>query len=288
MKIIYFSLFFCLHFIVPVIAQVSPVAVINNKRPLLNFKGENLNSHLFFRYSSISGYRDGVRQYLKGIPDSISKTHRFLMINFSKVDFLLGLYGHLGNFNAYSPNHIKLKVKDPAIYRWSPVYGNKEDWERKNLISYEALLPIEWKMIWPAKSKSGLIIDVCRLDVANQLKLKFGPITSKEKCLVLYRTSSIDKLKPKGAGLAIDKTENIKQFRNAHFKDLTKLLNSFVENLPVVDETGYKGIIDLDLVISSWTDINSIKKALQAYDLDLKEEEREIKMFLIEERNFVK
>ncbi|MNR56139.1 hypothetical protein D3C85_1766580 [compost metagenome] len=55
--------------------------------------------------------------------------------------------------------------------------------------------------------------------------------------------------------------------------------------LPFSDETNYQGLIDVNLAVNvkSAADIPSLRAALKRYDLDIKEEMREIEMFVITE-----
>jgi hypothetical protein len=53
-------------------------------------------------------------------------------------------------------------------------------------------------------------------------------------------------------------------------------------SLPIVDETGYPNNIDLKM--GAISDLNSIRKELLRYDLDLIEAERELDMLIIQDK----
>ena len=100
----------------------------------------------------------------------------------------------------------------------------------------------------------------------------------------MVRTSDKDKIKSNGVGESTyDKT--------GHFNNISIADDRFGDYLykagmpPVVDETGYKDPVDMDLNISDWTNLGALRKALNHYDLDLKEEKREVVMFVITELN---
>ncbi|OWK72887.1 hypothetical protein CBW16_11600 [Flavobacteriaceae bacterium JJC] len=104
------------------------------------------------------------------------------------------------------------------------------------------------------------------------------------RCLVLKRTSSKDKIATKG-GVFIDaflKSPSVLQNATLDFmlspinatKDLTPL--------PVIDETGYKGKVDLHF--SAVKDLQMLQKELAAYDLALEETARELTVLVIQDK----
>jgi len=69
---------------------------------------------------------------------------------------------------------------------------------------------------------------------------------------------------------------------------LVTVLNNVPTNPYVYDGTGYKGEGMMQLGVSDWTDIPAIRKAIQPYGLDLKEEEREVDKFVFTEKDWKK
>lgn len=104
------------------------------------------------------------------------------------------------------------------------------------------------------------------------------------KCLVLKRTSEKDKIATKG-GEFIDsflKTPSVLQ--NAPLEFMLSMLNANnkITALPVIDETGYKGKVDLQFTTVS--DLKTLQKELSRYDLTLEETQRNLPMFVIKDK----
>ncbi len=71
--------------------------------------------------------------------------------------------------------------------------------------------------------------------------------------------------------------------KNASLYKLVNNLNALsTVSLPIVDDTGITG--NVDLTMGTISDVASIRKALSKYDLDLQEEEREIDMLIIRDK----
>ncbi|EHQ25090.1 TlpA family protein disulfide reductase [Mucilaginibacter paludis] len=113
----------------------------------------------------------------------------------------------------------------------------------------------------------------------------FGRIEKRDvQCLVLKRTSGVDKLKSKGG-----KNENTLFFKKpAHLTNfpinyLIKRLNAETSiSMPVIDETNYHQMIDIQL--SGSLDLDSLRADLKRYDLDLVKERRSLNMFILSDK----
>ncbi|MBB6501660.1 hypothetical protein [Pedobacter cryoconitis] len=258
-------------------AQNLDTTAVSYRRPLFDFdplkssfkldQEQKINKHYFLRMSILTGYREGVEP-IKGLgnfrtnEDKENGTKRFYMYNLSIQDML--------THGFYTSNRIILEVKDPSRYRYDPSQGSEYEWMRKNAHCFEFILP------------SGVINGVKPLE--KELCRIFGVESGLKKrmvnALVLVRTSKIDKIRSSQIGER--GYDNNGQFRNVPIDRLSSLLyNAGLP--PMVDETGYKDPVDLELKITSWKDLPAIRKELQRYDLDLKEEKREVEMFVITE-----
>lgn len=245
-----------------------PLFDFNNKKPVFNFeKLAVTNRNRFLRYSALTGYREGVkplRRFFASEIDTLSGTHRIYMYNLSIED----LFTH----GLVTSNYVFLDVKDPSKYRWEPKYGPHDAWLRKNAYCYEFMMPI------------GVIKDIAiaEEDLAAMLSLKVSNEKRNVKTLILVRTSSKDKIKSLGIGK--EKYDLKGAFNNTTLDRLSHPL--FEAGMPpFIDETGYKGRVDLDLHVKSWSDIIEVRKELHRYDLDLKEETRPFEMLVIKEIN---
>ncbi|MCT3915226.1 hypothetical protein CMU59_06195 [Elizabethkingia anophelis] len=104
------------------------------------------------------------------------------------------------------------------------------------------------------------------------------------KCLVLKRTSTQDKIATKGGETVDQFFKSPSVLRNATIGHLISGLNATGEitALPVIDETGYRGNIDLQFSNSS--DLKTFQRELGQYDLALVEETRTIPMLVVKDK----
>jgi hypothetical protein len=119
----------------------------------------------------------------------------------------------------------------------------------------------------------------------NQYSGFFGSIEKREEwCLVLRRTGSMDKIKTKGGkkqNTLFYKTPS--RLTNYPVSFLVTQLNSLQTiPLPVIDETGYTGHVDLEL--SGSTGLETIRSELSSYGLQLVRERRLINMFILTDK----
>lgn len=229
-------------------------------------QSQNHNRHL--HYSIITGYRRGVKPY-KGIAsfevyhNKENGTSRFCMYNLSVIDLLNLGFGS-------EANRIILLVKDRDKYFYDPTKGVKEDWLIKNSYCFEYLIP------------EGTLYDmnIIRQEVASYFELAFDKEKVYVDALVLFRTSSADKISAIEGGSPIFKDGVMKNVK-------LKMLSSWIDDAllpPLKDETGYEGNVDIILKNSDKKDFAYFKKELNKYDLDIKIEKRELEMLIISEK----
>ena len=100
---------------------------------------------------------------------------------------------------------------------------------------------------------------------------------------MLKRTSTVDKLKTKKTEINILFSLSKTNLQNTSLYALVNSLNAVPTiSLPIVDETGYPN--NIDLTMGAISDLNSIRKELLRYDLDLVEAERVLDMLVISEK----
>ena len=104
------------------------------------------------------------------------------------------------------------------------------------------------------------------------------------QCLVLKRTSGKDKLATKGGAFIDGFLKKPSVLQNATLDYMLSALNAnkTITTLPVIDETGYKGKVDLHF--SNVNDLTTLQKELAQYDLTLEEAERAILMLVIKDK----
>lgn len=104
------------------------------------------------------------------------------------------------------------------------------------------------------------------------------------RCLVLKRISDTDKMGSKGGVFQDNFFRQPSELNNAPLEYLISALNanSDLTSLPVIDETGYKGKVDLRF--SKINDFAVFQKELAGYGLTLEESERSLLMLIIKDK----
>ena len=146
--------------------------------------------------------------------------------------------------------------------------------EDKSLYNYEYIVP---------QSKADSLYPLMLENLSRFADYKTIIEKRKVKCLVLKRTSTVDKLKTKGSEMSFLFSLSKTNLQNTSLYALVNSLNAVPTiSLPIVDETGYPN--NIDLTMGAISDLNSIRKELLRYDLDLVEAERELDMLVISEK----
>ena len=146
--------------------------------------------------------------------------------------------------------------------------------EDKSLYNYEYIVP---------QSKADSLYPLMLENLSRFADYKTIIEKRKVKCLVLKRTSTVDKLKTKGSEMSFLFSLSKTNLQNTSLYALVNSLNAVPTiSLPIVDETGYTN--NIDLKIGAISDLNSIRKELLQYDLDLVEAERELDMLVIQDK----
>ncbi|MES2458461.1 MAG: hypothetical protein V4594_23100 [Bacteroidota bacterium] len=240
-------------------------------KPVFRLDSEQLeNKNRFLRFVALSGYRPD----LKPIKAELGSTWN---VSFDKANGTVRAYwintsieGILSN--GMPANRVLLEVNDPEKFRYMPAYGDHEIWFRKNSRCVEMMFP-----------NGTMNSKVLNMQLANLFNVKCFREKRSINVLVLFRTSSIDKLKSKQLGDQLKGIDGI--FSNVSIDWLGENMSD--ANLPLfVDESGYSGPIDMDLHLTDYSNLMVLRKALQAYDLDLKEEKRITEVFVIRDNDF--
>ena len=146
--------------------------------------------------------------------------------------------------------------------------------EDKSLYNYEYIVP---------QSKADSLYPLMLENLSRFADYKTTIEKRKVKCLVLKRTSTVDKLKTKGSEMTFLFSLSKTNLQNTSLYALVNSLNAVPTiSLPIVDETGYPN--NIDLTMGAISDLNSIRKELMRYDLDLVEAERVLDMLVISEK----
>lgn len=236
------------------------------------------------QYTAIRGYKEGVNsEGLSGgsgiVRNEKKKTIRTFFLNQSiysaySVNWnkLINLKDLIKPVLSATANQFLWEVTDRSRYVYDHNKAYQAEWIRKNGICFESLTPDTGQT--DVQIAASVVRDLDRL-----LGLQVRWEKRKEKVLVLIRTTKEGKLKGKPPVI------KGQRFKDEPLSQLIYTINQQEGNPYVFDGTGYKELVDIELNITSWTDIPSIRKELNRYGLDLKEEEREVHKFVFSEVN---
>jgi len=250
-------------------SYVRPLFDFNEQKPLFAFNEEQLaNENRYLRYYALTGYREGVFTTtgsfglsFSTVDDKDSGTRLLYMYNVS--------IGEMVTHRVGNPDWVVYEVKDPSRYRYLPAYGPREAWLRKNGLCFEMMLP-------SASMDVGLVDTL----LSSRLGLTWRWEKREMKALVLFRLSKAEKFSC--GNTAISGAQGNKKFTGMGFDGLGKALS--VEGRPFIDQTGYSGLVDIVLEVKDPKDLAGINRQLRQYDLAVKEELRELNMFVIKEK----
>jgi thiol-disulfide isomerase/thioredoxin len=212
--------------------------------------------------------------------------------NFKDLELYEVTFGQNPNFKCIAMvpgNRIKLKVKDASKIR-KPFSENFEDWSNINAYSYELIVPKN-------------LADEALTIMKQELKLFFNYSAEFEsvhtKCLVFKRIKAEDKIKTKGGEKKYEISPSYIRIQNAPFKYLFwELENKFllykfpvqVENGfalfqdPLIDETRINENIDLE-ISADIMNPKTLSEALNPYGIEIVEEDRDVTMLVIKDRD---
>ncbi len=226
--------------------------------------------------SLLSSYVEGVQSRFDVIRDEQGSVTRITMAN-AWIQLMFAL-AWSDETRYFSRNRIVLEVKDPSLLISSQQGEPFKAWLRDHAWCYEVIVP---------KPLSAKVFEIMRSDM---MRLFPQYIASVEKrampCLVLVRTSDNDKLKSNQANSVSNADAFSLSITNSSIQLLVSQLNHYLQHLnkPVVDDTGYKGNVDINLD-AKLSSVDDLRKALTGYDLDLVEKKHDIEVLVIRDAN---
>jgi thiol-disulfide isomerase/thioredoxin len=227
-------------------------------------------------YSSFTHHRNELGAGYNLKRDTINKVSRFTYKGYPIIKLLEVAFTEP---NALWFRYInELKNKNSIIL---PEDSTKMDWLDKNRYSYETQVSI---------SEEKQVRSYMQQDISRFLKsaTTMEVVIEKRKVTALIVVTKEASLLKTAGGKSFGKKEQ-RQFvcQNQPFKYfLNDILYSFEDmSKPriIIDETGYKGNIDMTLT-GDLDDIANIKKQLPAYGLDIIQEERTIDVLVIKDK----
>ncbi|PZR31434.1 MAG: TlpA family protein disulfide reductase [Azospira oryzae] len=263
---------------------------LNNSQPVLAEKKDSMlkydkqiplllggfpisKDHLYFE-SLVTGYIKGLASRYDIIRDTEDNIQRITAVNatYSRLFRLAWSDGKI----YFGNNRIVLDVKDKSKFETKEEKREKlMAWLKENSLCYEVIVPARL---------SATVFDKMKSDLAAALPQYSARVEKQvRKCLVLERISSTDKLKSKGGERNQSFSHVGASISNRSLILLIAQLNTiYLQHLetPVIDGTNYTNMVDLE-IIAEMSNVESLRKALTAYDLDLVEKEIEIEVLVI-------
>lgn len=173
---------------------------------------------------------------------------------------------------SFTEKRMIIELKEPE--QLMPIERTDGSNDGINLYNYEFIIP---------EQKSDFLYNYMLEDLNRYsgytVTLEKKPV----KCFVLVRTSTKDKLATKRGEKRSTFPRTPSILRNVPLKNMVNMLNGEINIKELfIDETGYTGNVDLE--VSGVKDIDTLKKELQKYDLDLISQERQILMMIIKDQ----
>lgn len=213
-------------------------------------------------------FHSGVTSHLENIAyrystkiDSAKKCFSISLVNFPIKEMYLRILGR----NDFPANRILIPSKDRNRFIFDAGSGYQEEWNIANTFCYEGVFPI----YMPRESTNAKIL--ADLDFYFGTKTRIEP--RETRCLVITGTANKKSMVlPKG------------NKEKLTLEEAVSLLNDRQGSLPLIDQhTTAAGPIFLEITESQIGNLEALKKALQTTGLQLKEEERTLDFFIIEE-----
>ncbi|TPE42454.1 TlpA disulfide reductase family protein [Pontibacter mangrovi] len=215
---------------------------------------------------------------------------RILAYNVALPDLYFEAFSEVFRFHDQH-NRLLLEVSDSIrqriVWEGSPTltgdYATDApflNWMDENMYCYSLVLPQEQ----PRETLNAIMLEDLNRLFSQYLGIRGSLQRRKVDCLVLVRTSRKDFLASKGGSEQRSVDAQKFELLNKPFRHLVSALQyeNKLQPLPIVDETGYTGNIDIRLP-QPLSDLDQVREALQDYGLDLRPARRKLDMLVISE-----
>jgi hypothetical protein len=190
-------------------------------------------------------------------------------------------YGH-HTVEWMQPSKVELLVKDTAKYTMpfsvSGDLGYYNQWKLTNTYCYELTV---------SRDDSSNIFEIMKHDLDERFKMKASIQNLKRSSLVLSIVGDTSILRTKEDVPFVRHSDYELTYRKTSFKnflfDLQTILNT--KYFPFIDETGITDNLIIDISVKGeLSDIATLNKELNQYGLQIKKEERVVKILVLEEK----
>lgn len=185
------------------------------------------------------------------------------------------------------PSFTKIyEFRDSTILEPVGISMNKRnDWEKSNSYSY--------RLIMPPNTDSAHFMSKMQQDISDHFNYTATIEKRKIKCYVVRSNGDTSFLKTKGGRTSYNASVYFIHLSNSSMSDfifalskysnLTKSGDWHMPNIPIIDETGYKGKIDVKFD-ANLKDPEEIRNELKKHHLRLELQDREINCLVIKDK----
>ncbi|HEY1023611.1 MAG TPA: hypothetical protein VGE26_00495, partial [Sphingobacteriaceae bacterium] len=254
--------------------RYEPRIPYNEKKPLI-VSGNGGDGRNLLYHSMLTGYTPGLGLGYSITTDSISGkkiTGRNLsMAWLYKIAYSEGKR----YFNDHNVVFDTKRKYDLTSAKHGEAY---RDWLIDNHgFCYELLVPLALK----SDAYKVMQQDLRRFFTSYDAELE----KRKKECLILVRTSKTDKIASGGGTVKHQMDRFGWDLQNASLDNLIFRLNfNQVTSMPLLNETGYKGRVDLSIK-AAFPDLEAVNRELKRYDLQFIKADREIEVLVISDRD---
>ena len=170
----------------------------------------------------------------------------------------------------------KLEISDSSKFFYDADKSYRDIWRSNNTYCYESVQPFT--------TPRQEVLQAMRTDLNRFLNLNGRIEKIKTRTIVITREIKDETLLRASGGKKIVRMHNAapdKYLRNAAIVDVLVVLNRQKGLLPVIDETGYVGKLDIELGNIDLSDFESLREAFKRYGLNLSIEERDLNHLVI-------
>lgn len=264
----------------PVLAYKNELTQLDISKPLWAKENIHFERNIQF-YSYFSGW---LSEYGGGgksrFSDSITDRIGIRFINEPLLSLCQIAFGGIDGGDFIYPNRLILDVPDPKMFFGPKNEYEQDQWNINNFFCYEIAVPT---------SKQSELLPMMQQDLNRYLNYSVNIEKRLIKCLSLVRTSNKDKMRSVNTLNKVVQTDSSLLIEGVSFMNglirRLKFSNQSIKT-PIVDETGYTGRIDMKINCPLF-DIESLRRELVKYDLDLVLREKEIEMLVIKSKTCV-
>lgn len=240
-------------------------------------------------FNPLVAYQSIITKYDERLSTGISRNvlpgqPKMIDIRHFPIPALYGIaYVGLDNYPTFPKIY---EFRDSTVLAPTGISLNKRNgWERTHTYSY--------RLIMPPTTDSARFMATMQRDISTNFPYTATIEKRKVKCYILKSYKSTSNLKTTGAAPSYNASVYFIHLTNTSMQDFIFALNKYsnlattgnwrMPDIPIIDETGYKGNIDI-VFNANLKDIAEIKNELKKHHLQLELQDREINCLVIKDK----